>query len=138
MSDNNNIGKGLFLGFLAGGAIGAIIALLYAPKSGKELRKDIKNKTDEYLSDAERYLNDARDKAKELINEGKKRSEKLISDAKVKSEELLKDAEKILTDAKTKAGGVVSAGKQVIENETSHLKSAFKAGVDAYKDTKNS
>ena len=34
--------KGLLFGFLAGGVIGAVLALLYAPKSGKELRKDIR------------------------------------------------------------------------------------------------
>ncbi|MGA7720507.1 MAG: YtxH domain-containing protein, partial [Ignavibacteriaceae bacterium] len=80
MSKNNN-GKGVLIGFLAGGALGAIIALLYAPKSGKELRSDIKVKADEYLGEAEKYIAEAKDKAKDMINEGKKRSEKLINDA---------------------------------------------------------
>jgi gas vesicle protein len=111
--------------------------LLFAPKSGRELRQDIKNKSDEYLDDAERYVADARTKAKDLINEGKKRSERLISDAKTKSDELLKDAEKIFSDAKSKASGAVQTGKRTIENETDKLKTAFKAGVDAYKESKN-
>lgn len=136
MAENN--GKNLIIGLLAGGAIGAVLALLYAPKSGKELRKDIKDKTDEYLTEAEKYLDDARVKAKDLINEGKKKSEKLISDAKTKSDELLKDAEKLFNEAKTKAGSAVSSGKHTIESESSNLKNAFKAGVDAYKETKNS
>ncbi len=63
------------------------LALLYAPKSGKELREDIKHKTDEYMDDAEKFIADAKVKAKDVINEGKKRSEKLVSDAKAKSEE---------------------------------------------------
>jgi gas vesicle protein len=33
--------KGFFLGALAGGVIGSIAALLFAPKAGKELRQDI-------------------------------------------------------------------------------------------------
>ena len=45
MSQENGYVKGLFIGLLTGSAIGAIVALLYAPKSGKELRKDIKIKT---------------------------------------------------------------------------------------------
>ena len=137
MSGENNHGKGLLIGLLIGGAIGAIAGLLFAPKSGRELRQDIKNKSDEYLDDAERYVADARTKAKDLINEGKKRSERLISDAKTKSDELLKDAEKIFSDAKSKASGAVQTGKKTIENETDKLKTAFKAGVDAYKESKN-
>ncbi len=134
----NNMGKGLLIGFLAGGAVGAVLALLYAPKSGKELRSDIKNKADGYLDDAEKYIAEAKDKAKDLINEGKKRSEKLISDARTKSEELLKDAEKIFGEAKTKAGSVISSGKESIESEGGRLKDAVRAGVDAYKGSKSS
>lgn len=135
-NDQGNLSKGLLIGFLTGGAIGAVLGLLYAPKAGKELRSDIKNKADEYYDDAEQYISEARNKAKELINEGKKRSERLINDARSKSESLLKDAEKVFSEAKSKAGDIVSSGKDVVESETDRLKSAFKAGVDAYKETK--
>jgi gas vesicle protein len=137
MSQENS-GKGLLIGFLAGGVIGAIIALLYAPKSGRELRNDIRAKSDEYYDDVEKYFAEARDKAKDLINDGKKKSEKLISDAKVKSEELLKDAERIFNDARSKAEGYVAKGKETLDQETAKMKTAIKAGVDAYKETKKS
>ena len=138
MGNDNNAGKGLLIGLLAGGAIGAVLGLLFAPKSGKELRSDIKLRTDEYLDDADRYIADARTKAKDLINEGKKKSDKIISDAKAKSDELLKDAEKVFSDAKTKANTAYETGKKTVEEESNKLKSAFKAGVDAYKESKNS
>ncbi|HKI77580.1 MAG TPA: YtxH domain-containing protein [Ignavibacteriaceae bacterium] len=138
MADDNGAGKGLLFGLIAGGAIGAVLGMLYAPKSGRELRDELRSKSDEYLDDADRYLAEAKDRAKELINEGKKRSDKLISDAKVKSDELLKDAEKVLNDAKGKAGKIVDQGKASFENEATKLKSAVKAGVDAYKETKKS
>ena len=135
---NDNISKGLLVGFLAGGAVGAALALLYAPKSGKEFRNDIKSRTDEYMDDADQYIYDAKVRAKELINEGKKRSDKLVNDAKEKSDELLKHAEKIFNDAKSKADDAVNSGKQTLESETNKLKTAVKAGVDAYKETKKS
>jgi len=138
MASDNNTGGGLLLGFIAGGAIGAIFGMLYAPKSGRELRDDLRTKSDGYLDDADKYIEEARDRAKELINEGKKRSDRLISDAKVKSDELLKDAEKILTDAKAKGNKIIDGGKVSVDKETAKLKSAVKAGVDAYKETKNS
>lgn len=103
MADNNEESKSSFLvGFLAGGVIGAIIALLYAPKPGKELRADIKNRAGEVVENAEEYVSAARSKAVEIINEGKRKSEGLISEAKKRAESLLGDAEKILTDAKTR------------------------------------
>ena len=63
----------------------AIVALLYAPKSGKELRRDIKLKKDEFLDDTAEYMQIAKAKATELINEGKKKSEMLIQEAKKKA-----------------------------------------------------
>jgi len=106
MSQDNNVAKGFLIGFLAGGAIGAVVALLTAPKSGKELRADIKLRSEEYLDEAEKYLSEAKDKARELINEGKKKSERIINDARSKSEDILKDAEKVFKDAKVKTTDV--------------------------------
>ena len=137
MSEENNLGKGVIIGFIAGGALGAALALLYAPKSGKELRQDIKLKTDDYMDEAEKYIAEAKDKAIDLINEGKKKSEKIIKEARTKSEELLKDAEKVLEEARTKTDELVKTGKTKVDQKSGQLKSAIKAGVDAYKETKN-
>jgi gas vesicle protein len=138
MGQGDNFRKGLLIGLLTGGALGAVIALLYAPKSGKELRRDIRNKADEYMDDAEKYIADAKDKAIDLINEGKKRSEKLIKDAREKSDQLLKDAERVFKDAKEKTGDVIQSGKETVEQKRDQIKSAIKAGVEAYKETKKS
>ena len=50
--------------FLLGGIVGATLALLYAPKSGAELRSDIGTKADDLISQA-------RSKADSLIRRGK-------------------------------------------------------------------
>jgi gas vesicle protein len=92
MFEKNNM-KGSVIQFLVGASIGAIVALLFAPTSGKRLRKRIKNKSDEYYEDLEEIVTDTKIKAKDLINEGKKKSEEIVSSAKFKSEELLKKAE---------------------------------------------
>jgi len=126
MTKNEGMLKGLVIGLLAGGAIGAVVALLYAPKSGRELRADLKEKADEFRDDAEEYLTVARTKAGDMVSEAKKRSESLITDAKRKADTLLVDAEKVLTDARSKTGSVVE--------EASRVKHAMKAGMDAYKE----
>ena len=40
----NNFGK-----FVAGAAVGAGLGLLFAPKTGKEMRKELKKKIDELI-----------------------------------------------------------------------------------------
>ncbi len=137
MSDNG-VGKGLFWGFLAGSIVGGITALLFAPKSGKELRGEIMDKAEDFLDDAEQFMEKAKDRANEIINDGKKKSEKLVIEARQKVDSLIEDAEQILNDAKIKAGGTINTSKNVIEKESERLKNAVKAGVDTYKKEKGS
>jgi gas vesicle protein len=137
MSKENNLSKGLLIGFLTGSIVGAAVALLYAPKSGKELRKDLKGKTDELIDEAEKYIDIAKEKATAAFNEGKKKSEQLVSDAKLKAEALIKDAEKIFHEAKTKTADAISHSKETIASEGGRIKEAIKAGVDAYKESKS-
>ena len=126
MAENNGTLRGFVAGLFTGGVIGASLALLYAPKSGKELRADLKEKADHLIDDADEYLQAAQAKAGQIVSEAKKRSDQLITDAKKKSESLLVDAEKVITDAKQKAGTALEEGTR--------LKGAVKAGVDTFKE----
>jgi len=129
MANEGNTVKGFLLGLLAGGALGAALALLYAPKTGTEFRGDIKKRKDELVEDAEEYISSAREKAVHMINDGKKRADSLIIDARKRAEELLHDAEDVLTGAKTKAGELVGEGEKI--------RDAMKAGVDTFKDERS-
>lgn len=102
--DNDGMAKGLIVGFVAGSVVGAVLALLYAPKSGRELRKDIKEKTDELVEKGDEYIAHARVKATEIVNDGKKKADVLLSDARKQANTLMGDAERILTGARGKSG----------------------------------
>ncbi len=119
MSEEKGNVKGFLLGLLAGGLAGSLIALLYAPKSGTELRRDIKDKKNELLDDADEYMQNAKQKANELVREGKRRAESIIEDAKKKGSDLSRST-----------GELYNSGKEKI----SHFKDALKSGVDAYND----
>lgn len=135
--DENKTAKGLILGFVTGGIVGAAIALLYAPKPGRELRNDIRLKKDELLDDTSEYLQIAKTKATDLINEGRRKSEELISDAKKKAGTLIDDANSILNDAKEKATTTIGTTKEKIAVESDRVKDAFKAGLDAFNQEKS-
>ena len=64
-------GGGIFLAFLVGGLVGAGLALLYAPFSGKETRERITGLAEEYRKKAEDWSGDLKQKAESFIEEEK-------------------------------------------------------------------
>jgi gas vesicle protein len=100
--------NGLFISFLLGGVVGGAIALLYAPKSGKLLRKDINRKTNDF------------------IEEGKKKTYDTWNGAKEKVENTIESANDLL-----------NTGREKIVRKTEKVKDAFKAGMSAYNDKRN-
>ena len=120
--------KGGFGKFLVGVAIGAGIGILFAPKSGKETREDIKKKCDELI-----------DKAKTLNAEDvKKAITKKANEIKKGLKEL--DKEKVLKVAKEKAKALcdkaeelyklaVEKGTPVLEKTAADLKHATAAAL---------
>jgi len=140
MSKNNDNGywKGFLAGALIGGLSGAITALLLAPKSGKELRMDIAEKSYELYDKAQDYFaifeENMGNVVSNTVNEGRERAQNIIEAAKSQADSLLKNAEQMLHEAKYKAGEVKSEISDKIEN----LKDAAKAGAEAFKSEYNS
>ncbi len=85
----------VFLSFLAGAALGAGLSLLYAPKTGKELRGKIGELTDDAVDKIKTYATEAQEKLKSTIEDGK---------------EVIKEKKAILTSA-------IEAGKEAMERE---------------------
>lgn len=125
--------KGMIVGSLIGGAIGAAVALLFAPKPGNELRKDIAEKSSGVTTKASGYFrkieNDVQSVVSSAINEGKVKADGIISNAKKQADDLVRSANQVLKDAKLKASDArTSYGEKV-----SSYKDAAKAGVEAFK-----
>ncbi len=64
--------------FLIGGAIGAAIALLYAPQSGRETRKDIRRTARRVKNEAIDLVEDTIDSVDDFVDETKDRVNELI------------------------------------------------------------
>lgn len=61
----------VLVSFVAGAALGAGLALLYAPKSGREMRETIADLTDDAVDKIKEYAREAQDKIKSAIDDGK-------------------------------------------------------------------
>lgn len=72
MSEERGISAGTVLvSFVAGAAIGAGLALLYAPKSGRDMRESIADLTDDAVDKIKEYAKDAQEKIKAAVEDGK-------------------------------------------------------------------
>jgi len=76
-----NNGKMIGGAFLLGGFAGAVMALLYAPKSGRETRRDVSKAVrrisadtvdliEETIEDVNGFASDLKEKASEIVEEG--------------------------------------------------------------------
>jgi gas vesicle protein len=96
--------RGTFKGALIGGVIGATAALLLAPKSGRELRVDIRD----------RY-NSVQDRTKQVL-----------SDAGNKTQELAKQVGQQATDIMDKTRSAISTAKEEVQSWKDENKNEFK------------
>ena len=103
----NSGGGDKFMFFLAGAGIGAVLALLFAPKSGRETR--------ELLA---RTATDSREFITNKVTEGR---------------QLVDDRRRKLTDD---FSSFVDKSKEAVQRQKEQLSAAFEAGKAAYRDEK--
>ncbi len=100
--------------FLIGGILGASASLLFTPRSGKELRADIRRQTDNYLKEV------------------KLRRDVLINRSKSTGELLKRKAEDLMESIGNYANGKIEKPLSVIEKEINALRSAINAARASY------
>lgn len=130
---SNGYLNGLLTGALIGGAIGAITALIFAPKPGRELRKDIAERSYELYDKAQELIGRAGiepgdEVVPAVMNDGRARAERIVQTARDHAESLMADAEQVLREARMKA---TSVRDKVAEN-VDRVRDAAAAGAEAF------
>ncbi|HET6854718.1 MAG TPA: YtxH domain-containing protein [Pyrinomonadaceae bacterium] len=115
MGDDSTSNKLTYL--LIGGSIGAILALLFAPKSGQELRGDIADATRKGIDRSREAAQQLGDRAGEYYEATRDRAAELYSQAAEKMTEVAQGAR----DAASRQGGTltaaIDAGKKAYQDE---------------------
>ncbi len=76
--ENNNTLAGFGIGLVTGVVIGGVIALLYAPKSGKETRQLIKDKVIEAVDTVREETSGVMDMVKDAASEASRRGQAAV------------------------------------------------------------
>lgn len=116
---NSGLGK-----FLIGAGIGAAIGVLFAPKSGKETRKDLKEKMDNLIAKAkeiniEDVKNTIENKVEEIKNDLKNLDKETVAEAvKEQAKNIKKKADQLVQYAVKKGTPVIEAAAREVKAST--------------------
>ena len=114
---------------LIGGGIGAVLALLFAPKSGEELRGDIADATRKGIDKSREAAQQIGDRAGVYYEQTRDRASELYSQASER-------ASGLYSQAAEKVGEVAQTARETASRQTSTVAAAIDAGKKAYQDEK--
>src|SRR6476659_9300134 len=114
---------------LVGGGVGAIIALLFAPKSGQELRGDLADATRKGIDKSREAAQQLGERAGEYYETTRERAGELYNQAASKASE-------VYSQASDKVGAVANTARATAARQTSTVAAAIDAGNKAYQEEK--
>ena len=118
MADNEGNGGDKLIYFLIGAGIGAVTALLFAPKAGAELRSELADATRKGLDLARDTGRDLSERASDYYHTGVERATEATARGK--------DAVNDLTDR----------GKDLVSRQKAQFAAAIEAGKQGYREAK--
>ena len=102
---------------LIGGGIGAVLALLFAPKSGHELRGDIADATRKGLDKTKETAALVGERAGEYYEVSREKASELYSSAQEKAGELAEKAKEAVAQTSNPFSAAIEAGRQAYTEE---------------------
>ena len=127
-NDNDNISTRLTY-LLIGGGIGAVIALLFAPKSGQELRGDLADATRKGIDKSRETAQQIGERAGEYYESTRERAGELYTQAASKASD-------VYSQASEKVSEVAQTARATAARQTSTVAAALDAGKKAYQEEK--
>jgi gas vesicle protein len=118
MGERNSSGD-VILALVLGGIIGATAGILFAPASGKETRKKLKNMSDDLEEKAEGFVGEAKEKVAHFAHDAREKAEGFAGEVRSKAEHFAHDAKEKVLDQKDRLEAAFDAGRKAYDKKTS-------------------
>src|SRR5687768_1431681 len=118
MGDDRDSGAAVLLSFLLGGITGAALALLYAPRTGRETREMLGERLREGAERGRELKEQALEKGRALKEEAVGRGRALVDEAS----DYVDRQREALEDRKERLSAAVEAGRQAYREEKAKSK----------------
>ena len=123
-------GGSVFGGFLLGGMLGAILGLLFAPRSGEETREMLTEKANEYWGQAGEMYATGVDKVSEAVDVGKVTAEEKSEQLRAKIDDARSRLQEQVAKSAEVARDKVTESTPAVKDAVSKAAESTKAGVD--------
>jgi gas vesicle protein len=130
MADNDSAGG--FGWFLAGLGIGALVGVLYAPKSGKETREDLRAGALEAQDRANEMYEQGKTQVGAYAEQGKQVAGQYVDRSKQVASEYVDKGKEYYDRGRSQWTQYVDKGKDLIQTQADAAKAAVEAGKEAY------
>lgn len=114
--------KGFVLGTFVGATVAGLTALLLAPKSGQEVREDIKDRTLKTKDQASDYMHKAKDKGHELKDSVNEKKSNYMKDASASYEQLSNQVGDKLVESKDNLEKIKKEARETADNVKDKMK----------------
>jgi gas vesicle protein len=98
--------------FLAGLGVGALVGILYAPKSGRETREDLITGAREGTEYLRARTRQAAEQVGNLVDQGKEQMGEYVDRGRAQWEEFVERGKNLVTEQTVRVSAAVDAGRQ--------------------------
>jgi gas vesicle protein len=102
--------------FLAGLGVGALVGILYAPKSGRETRETLASGAREGIEYARVRSQQVAEKVGTLVDKGKEHAGEFADRGRAQWEEFVERGKNLVNDQTTRVTAAVDAGREAYRN----------------------
>jgi gas vesicle protein len=121
--------------FLAGLGVGAVVGILYAPRSGRETRENLANTAREGTEYVKKTTQQAAEQVGALVDKGKEHVSNLVDMSKEQVGEYVDRSREVVDRGRAQWEEFVERGKSLVTDQTTRVSAAVEAGRNAYRTT---
>lgn len=127
-SENNGIGW-----FVAGLSLGALLGVLFAPKSGKETREELAQRTGEGRDYLVARGREAQEQVGHIVDRGREQVTDFAGKAKDQVSDFAAKAKDQADRTRAQWGGLVDKGRDAVGTSAERMAAAMEAGKEAFR-----